>query len=173
MKIETESYIITRTFLDYPSDDGDAVIVFLKGCKHDCKGCHSPSLQGFVEIKNTHLLIDSIIDVSNNFCKTRKVVFSGGDPLHPLHLKKVEYMCDILKGLGYEICIYTGHEIAYVKIAFNGSFDFIKCGRYIEKEKQPSGKDSYGMTLASRNQNFYNGKFKRLSKNGKLVWRKK
>ena len=29
------------------------------------------------------------------------------------------------------------------------------------------------MTLASRNQNFYNGKFKRLSKNGKLVWRKK
>lgn len=173
MKIENESYTITRTFVDFPDDDGDAVIVFLRGCQHGCNGCHSLSLQSFVEIKNTHFLIRDIIDVSNDFNKTRKVVFSGGDPLHPLHLKKVEYICDVLRYNGYSVCIYTGHEIGYVKTSFKGAFDFIKCGRYIEEEKQASGKDSFGMTLASRNQNFYNGKFKRLSKNGKLVWRKK
>lgn len=173
MKIENESYTITRTFVDFPDDDGDAVIVFLRGCKHNCKGCHSPSLQNFVEIKNTHLFINDIIDVANSFNKTRKVVFSGGDPLHPLHLKKIEYVCDVLKLRGFSICIYTGHKIDYVKMAFKGAFDFIKCGCYIEKEKQDSGKNDYCMTLASKNQNFYNGKYKRLSKNGKLVWRKK
>jgi anaerobic ribonucleoside-triphosphate reductase activating protein len=173
MKIENESYIITRTFVDFPDDDGDAVIVFLKGCQHGCKGCHSPSLQRFVEIKNTHFFIEDILDVANSCNKTRKVVFSGGDPLHPLHIKKIEYACNVLKSYGFSICIYTGHKINYVKMAFNGSFDFVKCGCYIEEEKQDSGKNDYCMILASKNQNFYNDKYKRLSKNGKLIWRKK
>ena len=173
MKIENESYVITRTFVDFPDDDGDAVIVFLRGCQHNCKGCHSPSLQNFVGIKNIHLFIEDIIDVANSFNKTRKVVFSGGDPLHPLHIKNIKYVCYVLKSYGFSICIYTGYKIDYVKMAFKGAFDFIKCGRYIEEEKQISGKDDNGMTLASRNQNFYNGNFKILSKNGKLVWRKK
>lgn len=175
MKIESESYIITRTFIDFPDDDGDAVIVFFKGCKHNCKGCHSPSLQKYVEIVNLHWLLDDIIEVSNKFKKTRKVVFSGGDPLYDFNrMRATTYLCDVLKEKGYQICIYTGHEIDYVKKNFgNCRFDFIKCGCYIEEEKQDSGKNDYCMTLASKNQNFYNGKYKRLSKNGKLIWRKK
>lgn len=174
MKIETNAYTISRTFLDFPSDDGDAVIVFLHGCSHGCKGCHSPSLQKYVEIKSLHLLLDDIMDVANSFVKTRKIVISGGDPLfNELQMKKVEYICDILKDKGFEICIYTGHDIEYVKERFKGRFDFIKCGRYIEEERQFSGKDDEGMTLASKNQNFYNNKFKKISKDGKLVWRKK
>jgi anaerobic ribonucleoside-triphosphate reductase activating protein len=173
MKIENESYVITRTFVDFPDDDGDAVIVFVRGCQHGCKGCHSPSLQNFVKIKNAYSLVKDIQSVANSGNKTMKVVLSGGDPLHPFHIKKIGYVCDVLRSLGYSICIYTGYNIDYVKNAFNGEFDFIKCGCYIEEEKQQSGKDDKGMTLASKNQNFYNGKYKRLSKKGKLVWRKK
>jgi anaerobic ribonucleoside-triphosphate reductase activating protein len=173
MKIENESYVVARTFVDFPDDDGDAVIVFLRGCDHNCKNCHSPSLQKFVKIRDIHQLISDIELVANSDNKTNKVVLSGGDPLHPLHIEKIEYISDVLKSHKYSVCIYTGYKIDYVKSVFNGSFDFIKCGCYIEEEKQQSGKDNNGMTLASKNQNFYNRKYKRLSKNGKLIWRKK
>lgn len=174
MKIEEKPYTISRTFLDFPSDDGDAVIVFLHGCSHGCKGCHSPSLQEYVEVCSLHLLLDDIIDMSNRFEKTRNVVFSGGDPLYNIHtIKQVEYLCNELHERGYKICIYTGHDIEYVKNYFTGKFDFVKCGCYIEEERQQSGKDDEGMTLASKNQNFYDNKFKKISKDGRLVWRKK
>lgn len=175
MKIEEKAWTITRTFLDFPSDDGDAVVVFFHGCKHNCNGCHSPSLQKYVEVTNLHWLLDDIIEMSNRFEKTRRVVFSGGDPLYDFNrIRIIIYLCDVLKSKGYQICIYTGHDIEYVKENLkNCQFDFIKCGRYIEEEKQMSGKDDECMTLASKNQDFYNGNFKKISKNGKLFWRKK
>lgn len=170
-----KTWTIRRTFVDYPSDDGDAVIVFFHGCKHNCKGCHSPSLQKYIEIVDLHWLIDDIVDVSNQFEKTRKVVFSGGDPLYDIkRIKKLTYVCNELNKMGYHICIYTGNDIEYAKQYLKDcKFDFIKCGRYIEEEKQQSYKDDEGMTLASKNQNFYDGNFKKISKDGKIIWRRK
>jgi anaerobic ribonucleoside-triphosphate reductase activating protein len=153
--------------------DGLRVVLWVSGCTHCCDGCQNPEtweVSSGIEFDKSayNELFEALApDYISG------ITFSGGDPLHPLHIKKIEYACNVLKSYGFSICIYTGHKINYVKMAFNGSFDFVKCGCYIEEEKQISGKDSYGMTLASRNQNFYNGKFKRLSKNGKLVWRKK
>ena len=99
--------VIEETFLDYPSPDDTAVIVFLPGCSHKCLGCQNPDLQQLHEEYSEKESKD-IIERINNMClrcDTNKLVLSGGDPLNPCNRKLSKLICEEL-GKEKDICIY-------------------------------------------------------------------
>jgi anaerobic ribonucleoside-triphosphate reductase activating protein len=155
------------TFMDWPSPDDAAVIVYIAGCKHNCKNCQSPDLQNPSDFPYSD--IDHVVDILIKYCKkyrTNKVVLSGGDPLY--HNKQVQMVIDQMKKNGdYHFCIYTGFEFEEAKNLING-YDFIKTGVFDDNQYQESEKTDEHMVLASKNQKFYNSKGKLLTKNGIL-----
>lgn len=161
---------IKSTFLDWPSPDDMAVVLYIAGCKHNCPGCQSPDLQDDRNFPQFDL--DHVINVIRLKCKenrTNKVVFSGGDPIY--HNEQLQKIIDDLKKDKFEICIYTGFEYDEIKSKING-FDFIKTGVYDKTKRQESKKTDFEMVLASTNQKFFNGRGKLLSKNGILKFKK-
>ena len=172
MKKNGCGYTVDRTFVDYPSDSDDAVIVYFNGCSHGCDGCQNPELQEFIPYDKEEVL-SAIIEESETppAPATKNVVFSGGDPLFYKHLDNTTWLIRHLKMLGYNICVYTGYDIDFVKKNNIKGFDFIKCGVYNNSLKRPSFKDDNQFVLASPNQDFYNSNYEKISNNGKLLWR--
>lgn len=167
MKIEIPIQI---TWQDYPTPDDHAILVYSIGCEHGCKNCHNIKLKNGNNINDisTKELYDSLLELSN-VERTNKIVFSGGDPLY----KNLEFIKEFLKINEYfEVCIYTGYDIEYVKKNGVNGFSYIKCGKYEEKLKQNSGKTDECIKLASSNQNFYDSNFNKLSENGVLYFNK-
>jgi anaerobic ribonucleoside-triphosphate reductase activating protein len=171
MKIIQKEYSLDRTFIDFPDDCSDAVIVFLNGCNHNCSDCHNLDFKKFIPFES-YIVLEDILFLANKHPKTDKIVLSGGDPLHPEHIKETEELIRKLKEIGFKICIYTGYEKDFVQLNLTKKVDFIKCGVYINSRKQQSGKDNEKMVLASDNQNFYDGDFNKISENGILYWQK-
>ena len=165
-----KGFTVSTTFIDYPSDDDDAIIVYFYGCEHNCEGCHSKDNQNFIEYDYKDVINE--IKKLNYFKTYDKIVLSGGDPLFPKHEKQTNMLIKELLSMGFLICIYTGYPINIVKKKLLYEVDFIKSGVYIKSMSQESGKWDWGMSLASKNQNFFDGKFNQLSTDGKLYWRK-
>lgn len=159
------------TFLDWPSPDDMALIVYIAGCKHNCKNCQSPDLQNAIQYPGVP--VEDAIEILYELAKkhrTEKIVFSGGDPLyHSIQLQKI---IDGLKEKHkfFRFCIYTGFEYEEAINLISG-FDFIKTGKYDCEQHQVSMKDDFKMILASKNQKFYNAKGKLLTKNGILKFK--
>jgi len=174
---------VIHSFVDYPDKEADAVVIYFYGCEHSCKNCHNPNFQKNPEINykskeniknnSNYLYIKDVIE----FCKfvetitakykTNYLVFSGGDPLYKTNI-------DIVRGFltinnvkkKYKTTIYTGYNLEYVKNNNIKYFDFLKCGPYLERNKQDSMKDDYKFVLASKNQEIYNRNFELVSKDG-------
>ena len=106
--------ILEETFLDYPSPEGNAVIVYFTGCEHHCPGCHSPLLQKVEKYaENNQEILDKIV----NYCQradTNKLVFLGGDPLYSSNLDITKFLLEKLSN-DYDICIFTGYDIDTVQ----------------------------------------------------------
>ena len=170
MKNLKVKYPFEISFLDYPSPEGWAVMLYIPGCEHNCKNCHSPDLQDFnysYNIKNFNM--DELIREIRLTClrnNTDKIVLTGGDPLHPKHLQNVKYLLELLYKYKFKICIYTGYDINYIKEQDIKYFEFIKCGKYIENLKQKSEKTDNKFTLASKNQKIYNTQLQELTIDG-------
>lgn len=161
--------VIEETFLDYPSPDDTAVIVFLPGCSHKCLGCQNPDLQQLHEEYSEKESKD-IIERINNMClrcDTNKLVLSGGDPLNPCNRKLSKLICEEL-GKEKDICIYTGYEIDEVKEMNINGFKIIKCGKFDCNNVRKSEKTDDELILATPNQNFYDSNYNQLSENGIL-----
>lgn len=173
MKINSHGYTVERTFVDYPDDFSEAAIIYFSGCSHSCDGCQNSEFQKFVPY-NKEKALDDIISVSTEppAPLTNKVVLSGGDPLFPLHFENTMWLIRHLKELDYNICIYTGFDINYVRKKSIRGVDFFKCGVYNKQLHRLSFKDDTQFVLASPNQDFYNSNYKKISNNGKLLWRK-
>ena len=158
------------TFIDYPSPNDWANIFYFSGCSHFCKSCQNQELQNYnigkhYSVENLNTLISTLSKKN----QTNKVVFSGGDPLHPHNIKDIKYFLQQYGSL-YDICIYTGFEIDYVKQNEITGFKFIKCGKYIESQKRKSGNFEKEFILASPNQNFYDSNYRQISKEGILKY---
>jgi organic radical activating enzyme len=104
--------------------------------------------------------------------KTKNVVFSGGDPLFKENLEFVKEFL-IKYGSLYNICIYTGHNIEYVKENNIKGFKYIKCGTFDNSKKRLSGNFGDQFILASSNQNFYDENYNLISEDGILIYDKK
>jgi len=160
---------LEETFLDYPDPEGNAIIVYFTGCNHHCPGCHSPLLQQVCKYtENNEQICQKIQDFAKR-ADTNKLVFLGGDPLHPSNQSLNWYLCSKL-GKEYDICIFTGYDIDYVKTLNLTGVKYYKCGTYDEKQAQESKKTDEMYVLASRNQNFYDSNYQLLSKDGILLF---
>ena len=155
---------IKETFIDYPDNESNALIIYFMGCSHNCGGCQNPDFQNMHYNNNTinvdSNILDSIIQDGFKRYNTNKIVLSGGDPLYS---KNIEYTKELV--LKYDVCIYTGYEMEYVHKFISG-YKFIKCGKYIEELHQLSEKTNQYIKFASTNQKLYNSKEKLLSVNG-------
>ena len=160
----------TTTFIDYPCNDDWAVILYCSGCSHKCNECHNTQLQDFnlgkkYTVDELYKLINKLTTVN----KTKKIVFSGGDPLYPTNIDILKEFLD-LYGNEFEITIYTGYNIDYVKEKDIKNFNYIKCGIFDKNQKQISGNFETFFQLASKNQNFYNNRYEQISNDGRLVY---
>ena len=62
---------------------GVRVVVFVSGCKHNCKGCHNPTSHSFtVGRPFTAELQDEIIDYIHKTPFISGITLSGGDPMY-------------------------------------------------------------------------------------------
>ncbi|MGQ4893487.1 MAG: 4Fe-4S cluster-binding domain-containing protein [Candidatus Njordarchaeia archaeon] len=169
MKYNTRIYEIILSFIDYPSPDDHAIVVYFCGCSHGCQGCHNPLLQNY-EIGEEYT-IDKLIKKINSLNKinpTNKLVFSGGDPLYSRNRHFVEkFTQNFYKK--FDICIYTGYIVEEIILMnLDLKFKFLKTGRYKEQFAQPSRKTDEEFVLASTNQKIFDSNYKLLSNNGVL-----
>jgi organic radical activating enzyme len=171
----TANVIFSSTFLDYPDNSSHAVIAYLMGCNNNCKNCHNYRFKDRViyddEVK-TYNVYDFCKEVRKRLSanRTNKLVLSGGDPLSSFNL---DFTRELLNNKPFcdscDICIYTGHDIEYVRenIPF-GTFKFVKCGQYFDNLSKKPSKTLEKFVLASSNQNFYDNRFELLSDSGVL-----
>lgn len=163
---------ITETFLDFPDFSSLAVIVYFEGCIHNCPGCQNKELQ---IPSSPDIEYFEVAKKIKEYCKkshTTKVVLSGGDPLYDSNIIQ---LVDLLND-EYDICIYTGYPIDFVKELFknNKKPHYFKCGRYEETLRDPNmGKTNDSFILASKNQAFYEWDgfdYKKISENN-ILWK--
>lgn len=156
------------TFLDYPSPDDMAVIVFLSGCTHNCPGCQNITLQKAGT--HTEEEIGQIIAHIVELCErngTNKVVLSGGDPLSPSNINVTKQVCYYL-GETFDICIYTGYSVDEVKEMDIIGFKYIKCGKFDNKHLQKSEKTDDYIQFVNKTQNLYDSNYRQLSYEGRF-----
>lgn len=158
---------IAETWQDFPEDGDPAVIIYFEGCSHNCPGCQNPENQ---KRNPEHAMtLGRLLDLLSIKCrkwKTRNLVFSGGDPFYHENLKDLEAimtLISICEEGEFKVCTYTGYEIYDINDFYNspeykGIFlkpSYVKTGPFLQTEYEAPGQDSYGITLASKNQAFW------------------
>lgn len=161
---------IIESFIDYPSEKGSCLTVFFTGCGFSCNGCHNTGLkkfeaEGSIDIKPIELY-NLLLEESSRRRHTDKLVLQGGDPFFHKNFEGVIELLNINKF--FDICIYTGYPIDFLKENNIKGFQFAKCGIYDENLKQDSFKNSFVFSLASSNQNIYDKNYNQMSENGIL-----
>ena len=161
--------VLEETWLDYPSPEGSAIIVYMTGCSHHCEGCHSPELQ---EIRQYSESPNLIVEKIHNYAlraDTNKIVLLGGDPIHPSNLSLTRNILNKLSQ-NFDICIFTGYPIEIIKRLQITGAKYYKCGTFDIKQYQKPCKTDEKYVLASKNQNFYDENYVQISENGVLIF---
>ena len=167
---------LEETFLDYPSPDDSAVILFLPGCSHNCLGCQNPKLQELHE-EWTYEEEQEILQNLQRLCfrcDTNKIVLSGGDPLSPCNRNLTIHICNLLGNnpvYKYDICIYTGYGIEEVKEMELSGFKFIKCGKFDAHSMRESKKTDDYIQFVNTTQNLYDSNYNQLSIDGRYYFK--
>ena len=96
--------------IDYESfcdGEGVSTVLYISGCKHNCRGCHNPDTHDF---DHGISVTDDVIKKINKEIKKRPfintIVFSGGDPMYSAH--DVSILLDKLDKTNKKIWCYTG-----------------------------------------------------------------
>lgn len=166
--METYGLTLEETWLDYPSPEDNAIIVYFIGCEHHCIGCHSKILQTPKKYdEEPETMLNRIINYARR-ADTNKLVFLGGDPLYKINnLELTTFLVNNLKD-NFDICIFTGYDIDYVKKLNIKGVKYWKCGKFDINNLRESKKTDTEYVLASPNQDFYDGEYNKLSENGIL-----
>lgn len=158
---------ISATWLDYPDDESLALTVVMMGCDNGCPKCQNPEFQNPFYDKMTKDYtpqeLEAELQILGKRNHTNKLVLSGGDPLAPCN---IEWTKEFLNITSFDVCIYTGHNIEWVKEHGVSKFVFVKCGKFDFKTYRESLKDDEKMVFASPNQELYNNNFDLLSQDG-------
>ena len=154
--------------LDYPDPEAFACIIFVLGCKNTCVDCQNPHFKNKYYTPGKDFTIKEILEHIVTYCerhKTNHIVLSGGDSLSPENIEDTKKLLHLLSSK-YEVCVYTGYEIEYVKNNKVKGFKYIKCGCYDPTQKQLSEKTSEYIQFASANQELYDSHYNKLSNKG-------
>lgn len=118
-------------------------LVFFQGCDLRCPGCQNPSTWDIT--KGTPIEVEALADDIKAHAKNKKVTLTGGEPL----LQK-EAVLELLKLLeGYDVALYTGHDISEVPEEIRSRLAYLKYGPFVLKEKT-----SLKPYVGSKNQTF-------------------
>lgn len=158
------------TWTDYPDPESLAVIVYFLGCENYCKECHNPLFKSRDYYNHKEYTIKQLYNELYDLCyknKTKSLVLSGGDSLSSLN---IEFTKQFVRNYGkiFNICIYTGYDINYVKLKDVKGFTYIKTGMYKEELKQESMKTDNYFQLASTNQEIYNQGLTLCTRDGRM-----
>ncbi|WP_438335151.1 anaerobic ribonucleoside-triphosphate reductase activating protein [Clostridium cochlearium] len=107
------NYLQVAGFLDNSLANGEGLrsVLFLSGCKHECKGCHNLAMQDFEY--GDRISIDDIIKrIRKNIPIIRGVTFSGGEPLE--QAENLAELALMIKKDDLNIWCYTGYEFEYI-----------------------------------------------------------
>ena len=160
-------YPLQASWLDYPDNSNLAVVVCFMGCDNGCYKCQNPDFQNPQYDNGTCLFTPEMLeDKLKEVCRrnhTNKVVLSGGDPLAYCN---IDFTKEFLEKTSFDVCVYTGHDIEYVKEHFVKGFKFIKCGKFDFNNLRESVKTDDYIQFASPNQCLYDGEYNILSENG-------
>jgi organic radical activating enzyme len=121
MIIKTRIYTpFQTTFLDYPDPISQAVLVYYIGCDNiGCIDCHNNAFRDY-NLKDKNIKdyeINNFIKDITAFCernRTNKICLEGGDPLSGENIRFTKEFLDKVKDK-FDVCVYTGHSIDYVK----------------------------------------------------------
>lgn len=162
-------YPFETTWTDYPDNYSQAILIYTVGCEHNCASCQNPDLQNknhFNDVVNFCSWQELNRQIRNFSLKhkTRKVIFSGGDPLFYNNINTLREFLD--NQTDFDVTIYTGYNIKVVKEKNIKNFKFIKCGKFQPDLRQQSEKTDSYISFASTNQKLYNSNYKLLSTDG-------
>lgn len=97
-------------FLDNSLVNGKGIrsVLFVSGCRHNCKGCHNKEMQSYeygdkVDIKDLYERIVSNVPLISG------VTFSGGEPFD--RALELTTLAKMLKEKGLNIWCYTGYNL--------------------------------------------------------------
>ena len=125
--------------------DGPGVrtVVFLQGCDIRCKGCHNQSAWDIA--KGIAMEPENLANLLKEKVVNKKVTISGGEPL--MQKDAVLELLDLLQG--FDIALYTGHELIDVPVEILQKVNYIKTGNF-----QIDKKTSIKPYVGSYNQEF-------------------
>ena len=92
--------------------DGMRMVIFVSGCKHNCKGCHNKPMQDFNY--GDEWDIDELFNYVKDNCNLIDgITFSGGDPFE--WSEQLTYLAKRIKTeLKLNIWSYTGYTIEQI-----------------------------------------------------------
>ena len=159
---------LVPSFIDYPDNESLCICVIMMGCSHHCPNCQNPDFQDpNYKIGTRIVSVEELVAELKEKCfrnRTNKIVLSGGDCLSQFNINFTKKLLSQLSG--YDICIYTGYDIDYIKENNITGFKFIKCGVFLSDKKRESFKDDTKIIFASPNQMLYNSEYNLISKDG-------
>ena len=121
VKVYINSIKFNRSLVDGP---GVRTVVFFQGCDLRCKGCQNKSTW---DIKNgTEVEVAELATLLQKEVCNKKITFSGGEPL-----MQAEALIKLVKLLdGFDIAVYTGHELCDVPQELLNLINYIKTGSF-------------------------------------------
>ncbi len=157
------------TFLDYPDNESEAIIIFVMGCRLPCEGCQNPKFKdrhydvGTKKMSPKDILIE--IEKLSEKINSNKVVLTGGDPLDRLNVEDTKLLIKMGKKK-FDFCIYTGQIVSNIQGKMIDGFKFLKTENFKKDKFQlPEKTDEY-IRFASTNQRLYDENYKLISKDG-------
>jgi anaerobic ribonucleoside-triphosphate reductase activating protein len=169
---------VKESFVDFPDNNIlPSLVIFFVGCSHNCEGCQNQELQ------NPNLIADDVIEVDyisfvdfitkkTEQYNTKRIVFSGGDPLMLIDNRVFTLSFVDMFHKEYDICVYTGYDFDNVgALRTMKKCDYIVSGKFQKNNMNDilTPKTDEQFILASKNQKVFkliNDKYECISKNG-------
>ncbi|MCR5490713.1 MAG: radical SAM protein [Bacilli bacterium] len=126
MKVRINRIAYCESLVDGP---GLRSLVFFQGCDLHCKGCQNPST--WDPNSGEEMEVKELAEALKANCRNKKVTITGGEPL--LQKEAVSELIGLLKG--FDIALYTGHDISEVPQGIIDGVTYLKYGPFRLEQK--------------------------------------